>query len=145
MSVAGDLVAKAQDWPGADKLSERLKKTIPPQFLEEGEEGGLGITPEQLQEMQQQLQQLSIENQELKMEKHNKERELDIKEYAAKAQMVRALSDHEVDQTQQSLDAIRLILDGAKTVDEQDIRREEFERTQDLQRSTLAAKSASGS
>jgi len=29
MTVAGDLVAKAQDWPGAEELAERLKKTIP--------------------------------------------------------------------------------------------------------------------
>src|SRR5690606_39269996 len=105
MSVAGDLVAKAQDWPGADKLAERLKKTIPPQFLEEGEEGGLGITPEQLQEMQAQLQQLAQENQQLKMEKYNKERVLEIKQYAAEAQMVRAVSDHGVDNNKRQLDA----------------------------------------
>ncbi len=32
--VAGDLIAKNLDWPGADKLAERLKKALPPQFQE---------------------------------------------------------------------------------------------------------------
>lgn len=142
MSVAGDLVAKAQDWPGADKLAERLKKTIPPQFLEEGEEGGLGITPEQLAEMQQQLQQLALENQELKMDKHNKERELDIKELAARAQMVRALSDHEVDQNEMQMDAIKMFIDGAVKADELDLKYEQAEADYDVKKSTLFAKSA---
>jgi len=31
--VAGDLVAKAMDWPDADKFAERMRKTMPPQIL----------------------------------------------------------------------------------------------------------------
>lgn len=145
MSVAGDLVAKAQDWPGADKLAERLKKTIPPQFLEEGEEGGIGVSPEQLQEMQAQLQQLAMENQELKADKTLEVAKVKIDAYNAETQRIRALSDHEVDANKMEQDAIRMILDGSKTLDEHDMRREEGERSHELQRSTLAAKSASGS
>lgn len=33
--VAGDLVAKAMDWPGADEIAERLKKLLPPGIDEE--------------------------------------------------------------------------------------------------------------
>lgn len=131
MSVAGDLVAKAQDWPGAEKLAERLKKTIPPQFLEEGEEGGIGISPEELQAMQEQLQKLSLENQELKMEKYNRERELEIDAYNAETQRIRALSDHEVDNQQQSLAAIKELLDRATTLDN-------FEFKQELEAAKLA-------
>lgn len=127
MSVAGDLVAKAQDWPGAEKLAERLKKTIPPQFLEEGEEGGVGISPEELQQMQQQLQQLSMENEELKRDKTIDFKKLEIDSYNAETNRIKALSDHEVDQTKVSLDAIKTIVDGSKTVDEHDIRRTEIE------------------
>lgn len=127
MSVAGDLVAKAQDWPGAEKLAERLKKTIPPQFLEEGEEGGVGISPEELQQMQMQLQQLSMENQELKQDKTIDFKKLEIDSYNAETNRIKALSDHEVDQTKVSLDAIKTIVDGSKTVDEHDIRRTEIE------------------
>lgn len=157
MGIAGDLVAKAQDWPGADKLAERLKKTIPPHFLEEGEEGGgLGITPEQLQEMQAELQKLQIENQELKIDKTIDFKKLEVDAYNAETQRIRALSDHEVDATQQSMDAIGMILQGSKDLDEQDMRREESDRREqfdrekadkdfELKKSTLAAKSAADS
>ena len=35
MEVAGDLLVKNLDWPGADELAERLKKTIPPELQDE--------------------------------------------------------------------------------------------------------------
>lgn len=133
MSVAGDLVAKAQDWPGADKLAERLKKTIPPQFLEEGEEGG-GIDPAMLQQMQEELQKLQIENQGLKQDKTIDFKKLEIDSYNAETQRIRALSDHEVDANQMEMNAIQQILDGSKALDEHDMRREEFEQTQENQR-----------
>jgi len=31
-SVAGDLVARNMDWPGADEIADRLKRTLPPQI-----------------------------------------------------------------------------------------------------------------
>lgn len=33
--VAGDLIAKAQDWPDADAISERLKRAMPPQLTQD--------------------------------------------------------------------------------------------------------------
>jgi hypothetical protein len=38
--VIGDLYVKNQDWPGADEMADRIKKTIPPEIkgVEEGEE-----------------------------------------------------------------------------------------------------------
>lgn len=143
MTVAGDLVAKAQDWPGAEKLAERLKKTIPPQFLDDGEEGGLGVTPEQLQEMQMQLQELSVENQELKADKTLDFKKLEIDAYNAETQRIRALSDHEVDAQQQSLEAIGMILKGSKELDDQEIKKTQIESDNELKKSTLSAKSAS--
>lgn len=131
MSIAGDLVAKAQDWPGADKLSERLKKTIPPQFLAEGEEGGVGVTPEQMQEMQAQLQQLAQENQQLKMEKHNKEVEHKIDMYNAETQRLRALSDHEVDGNQMEMNAMKLILDKSEALDKIELDQEKFRHSEE--------------
>ena len=142
MSVAGDLVAKAQDWPGADKLSERLKKTIPPHFLDEEEGGGLGITPEQLQEMQMQLQQLAMENQELKQNEGNKERELLIDAYNARTQRIRALSDHEVDNNKLEMDALKTILDGSAKLDDMEMRAAALESDHEIKKSTLSAKAA---
>lgn len=144
MGIAGDLVAKAQDWPGADKLAERLKKTIPPHFLEEDEGGGLGVTPEQLQEMQMQLQQLQMENQEMKMDRSLDQAKLEVDKYNAETQRIRALSDHEVDANEIAIKEMQMILDGSKTVDEQDIRREQLATEAEIKRSTLQAKRTTG-
>lgn len=146
MGIAGDLVAKAQDWPGADKLAERLKKTIPPHFLDEDEGGGLGVTPQQLQEMQAQLQQLAMENQELKQDKSIDQEKLKIDLYNAVTQRMRAMSDHEVDGQKIHMDYLKTLIDGSKTLDEQEMRQELAKLDIDLKKSTLAAKnSASGS
>lgn len=115
IQVAGDIVAKAQDWPGADKLAERLKKTIPPQFLspEEQAEGGSvpQIDPAEVQKMQQELQKLQMENQLMKIEAKNMDEKLEIDRYNAETQRIRALSDHEVDGNKMEQDAIQRILD----------------------------------
>jgi hypothetical protein len=42
MQIAGDIVVKAQDWPGAEELAERLQKTIPPQLLSDKEKAEMG-------------------------------------------------------------------------------------------------------
>lgn len=61
MQVAGDLIVKAQDWPGAQEISERLKKAMPPEITqEEGQEP----TPEQQQQAQQAQQMQMIQMQE---------------------------------------------------------------------------------
>lgn len=122
MSVAGDLVVKAQDWPGAEKLADRLKKTIPPQFLEEGEEGAVGLSPEQLQEMQQALQQLQAQNTQLQQELKDKREELKIDAYNAETQRIRALSDNQVDATETNYKGIQMILGASKDIDELDIK-----------------------
>lgn len=36
--IAGDLIAKAQDWPDADIIAERIKRSIPPQLLGKDEQ-----------------------------------------------------------------------------------------------------------
>lgn len=112
MGIAGDLVAKAQDWPGADKLAERLKKTIPRELLGDDEEGaGLGITAEQLEEMKQALQQLQMQTEDLNRQLKDKTTENEIAAYNAQTQRIRALSDHEVDNTKLNQDAIGKVLD----------------------------------
>lgn len=120
MGIAGDLVAKAQDWPGADKLAERLKKTIPPHLLEEGEEGGLGITAEQLAELQATIQEGAKELEELQRKLDDKEAEIKIDAYNAQTQRIRALSDNEVDNTKLNQDAIKAILEYSAKLDEGD-------------------------
>lgn len=72
--VIGDLYVRAQDWPGAEKIAARIKKTIPPQILEDEDkedpaspanqviqtpQGPLPVSqvPQALEGMQQQLMQ----------------------------------------------------------------------------------------
>ena len=94
MQVAGDLVAKAQDWPGADDLAERLKKTIPQQFLDP--EDQQQPDPE-VQQLQAAIQMLQHENQLLKEDKEIELKKIIVDVYNAETQRIRALSDNMVD------------------------------------------------
>ena len=122
MGIAGDLVAKAQDWPGADKLAERLKKTIPPQFLsEEEQEQSLGVTPEQIQQMQQALQEGAAQMAELEQQLKDKTIEQQIALYNAETQRIRALSDNMVDDQELQRKGIETILKYSAEVDKIDL------------------------
>lgn len=52
MQIAGDLIVKNQDWPGAQEIADRLKRTIPPQLMDPAD-----MSPEEQQAAQQQQQQ----------------------------------------------------------------------------------------
>ena len=52
MQIAGDLLAKNLDWPGADDIAERLKAMLPPQVQ--------GKNP-QVAQMQQQMQMMDAQ------------------------------------------------------------------------------------
>lgn len=135
--VAGDLIATNMDFPGADKLAKRLKKLVPPQYLEDDDPDKQAAqlpTPQQVQEMQQKLMELDTENKELKADKTIDFKKLEIDAYNAETQRIRALSDHEVDANEMEMNAIGMILDGSKALDEHDMRRDEFEQTQENQR-----------
>lgn len=123
MTVAGDLVAKAQDWPGADDLAERLKKTIPPQYLDQKDGGQGGIPPEIVQQMQQQLQQLQMENQQLKQDKTIEFKKLEVQSYEAETKRITALNEDAGKAQEFEYKAIQSILDGSAKLDEHDIQR----------------------
>jgi hypothetical protein len=103
MQIAGDLIVKAQDWPGAEELSDRLVKTIPPQFLSDKEKQEMGNQPdvqalmqqqaqagEQLQAAMQELQKLQQENQSLKLKHDVEAKKLEIEEYKAETDRLTA-------------------------------------------------------
>ena len=61
--LIGDLIAKNMDWPGSDKIAERLQAMLPPQLLEQ-EEGDLPPEAQSIvQSLKQQLQQLQQQHQ----------------------------------------------------------------------------------
>jgi hypothetical protein len=62
--LIGDLLAKNLDWPNADKVAERLKIALPPQFQdEEGEQQQ--VSPQIAQQMQEAIQILKQQNEQL--------------------------------------------------------------------------------
>lgn len=121
MQIAGDIIVKAQDWPGSDKLSERIKKTIPQNLLDDDEKdpnAQPAISPQQIQEALQMLQQLQAENAELKATKIVEIEKLKIDTYKAQTDRLRALSDNIVDQNTYEQNAIKDILDHSLSVDQ---------------------------
>lgn len=125
MSVAGDLVAKAQDWPGAEDLAKRLQKTIPQQFLDPEER----TEPDpQVQQLQMELQAVAMELQQLKMDKEIEAKKLLIDVYKAETERIRALSDHEVDQNSMSMEAIKTIIDAENKAGDREIKAESLKK-----------------
>lgn len=104
MQIAGDIVVKAQDWPGSEELAERLRKTIPPQLLsdkEKAEMGDQGVDMKQvmqaqaqvqeaMQAAQQELAKLQQENQTLKLKEAIEAKKLEIEEFKAETDRLEA-------------------------------------------------------
>lgn len=106
MKIAGDLIVKAQDWPGSQELAERLQKTIPPELLSDKEKQERGNQPnyaglvqqqasmqEMLQNAQQELAKLQQENQTLKVKADIEAQKLLIEKYKAETDRLEAYAD----------------------------------------------------
>jgi hypothetical protein len=107
MQVAGDLVVKAQDWPGAEELAERLRKMVPPQFLSDKERQEMGPqAPDmqavmqqqaqaqaQMQQTMQELDKLQKENLTLKVKADIEKKKLEIEEYNAETDRLTAYAN----------------------------------------------------
>jgi hypothetical protein len=85
MQVAGDLMFKAADFPGADKVAQRIRATIPPNILM----GKPGPGPqdakmqEEIQKMGEMVGKLSQENTKLRADNSIQEQQKDIDRYKA--------------------------------------------------------------
>lgn len=81
--VVGDIWAKMQDWPEADKIAERLQALLPEPIKQMmGQATGAQIPPQIQQQMQQGMaliQQLQGENQQLKAGQAEKQAEVQLK------------------------------------------------------------------
>lgn len=81
MGVVADLLVKNMDWPGAQEISDRLKKMLPPQ-LQDDEDGQQPVPPQvqakiaqlvqKMAQDEQVIQQLLIESQALKQTMESK-------------------------------------------------------------------------
>lgn len=107
----GDLIAKAQDWPGADEWAKRSRLTMPPPMQqaiaaaegEDGENPALSMMRQQMQGMQEQMQQLQqqaqravgqaqAELESLKTDKALDAKKLEIEAYKAETERMQVLA-----------------------------------------------------
>lgn len=100
MKVAGDLIMRAQDFPMADQLADRLAKTLPPN-LQDKQPGQAEIPPEVQQQMQQMQQQMQQMDQALQ-EAHG---QLQEAQSGAQAKMQQAQMDAQAKVQQSHMDA----------------------------------------
>lgn len=81
--IAGDLLVSNMDWPGAKKIAERLKKLLPPQLQDEGDDGAPQIPPQAQKQLAEQgglIEQLTATLTELQNEIDTKKVEMDSRE-----------------------------------------------------------------
>jgi len=90
-----DIVAQSMDWPGADKIADRLRKMIPPNLLgdENAEEG---FTPAQVEGMIQQ----AVGNLQQQFQQSIENREVEVKEFGAQTDRLEAIAKSMPDEGQ---------------------------------------------
>lgn len=135
MSIAGDLVVKAQEWPGAEELAERLRKTIPPALLADGDgpppvpaavaQQAAAAAAQHIQELTQQLQQLQ-------QDKTLEFKKLEILSFDSETKRISALNQDRGTEQDFELKAISKILDGSTKLDEHDIQRQQLAHSQNM-------------
>jgi len=118
MSIAGDLVFKAADWPQAEEIAKRMEKTLPPELRDEKQGGAEQRLAQITQEHQQMAQQMDMLSQQLQEAQANLQQaesgvqksqmELEVKmrtaELDAAMQEKKMLQEAELKQRQMMLD-----------------------------------------
>jgi hypothetical protein len=119
MEIAGDLLVQNMDWPGAQQISQRLKKSLPPNVAEEEDDSKIQVPPQvqaQMRAMMQQHEALTTEVERLTELVRTKKMELDSRERIAALQADAAIvqtglahsSRENIVQLQEELKQLRL-------------------------------------
>jgi hypothetical protein len=87
MQIAGDLIIKNMDWPGADEIAERKKAMLPPQIQaivdkDKKDQADPQVTA-QMSQMADQMEHMSQAMAELQRKAEGKEEELEVKRFEA--------------------------------------------------------------
>ena len=96
--IAGDLIVKNMDWPGAEEFAERLRETLPPQFVKNSDDQD-PIPPQiqtQLMQSQQMIEQLTTALNEANDKLETKVMDLESKERIATQNNETALAIAEI-------------------------------------------------
>jgi hypothetical protein len=86
MQVAGDLIVKAMDWPGAEEIAKRLEGTLPPELRPKDDKEGEQAPPPELMQAQEQMKQMDEVIQKMQAE-------LDDKQGKEQAEMQKAANE----------------------------------------------------
>lgn len=90
--VIGDLLVKALDWQGADEIAERLKKMLPPQLQEDGDEGLPPEVQQQMAQMQEAIQVLTQRLQEAESKQGIDAAKVGVDKYKAETERMTAVA-----------------------------------------------------
>lgn len=102
LQIAGDLIVRNLDWPGADEIAERMKVMLPPQIQQtmksEEEDGQPKVDPQMEQQMNQMADMVEHLSQELKTAQEkvgSDEDKLDIERFKAQTDRMKVIADIE--------------------------------------------------
>lgn len=97
MDVMGDLLFKYMDFPGAQAISERFKRTMNPQILDDELDPQAAAMQAQNQELQQGVQMLQAQIAEMEKQLEDKQAEIQVKLQAEQADAVNDARKHELE------------------------------------------------
>jgi hypothetical protein len=97
MSVMGDLLFKYMDFPGAQSLSERMKRTIDPQIISDEQDPQVMAMQAQNQELQQGIEMLQGQIGQMQQQLQDKQAEIAIKAQAEQSDAVNDARKHELE------------------------------------------------
>lgn len=102
LQIAGDVIVRNMDWPGADEIADRMKAMLPPQVqqeLKQGQEDGQPqIDPQvqqQMEQMAQMTEHLSQELQAAQAKLQSDEDKLDIERFKAQTDRMKVIAELE--------------------------------------------------
>lgn len=81
--VAGDLIVKSMDWPGAQEIAERIKKTLDPKLVDDPKSKNQQVPPQiqaQMSQMSQMLEQVTSKLNQAEDELDKKRLEIESRE-----------------------------------------------------------------
>lgn len=121
MPVIGDLAFEHMDFPGAQQIASRLRKTMDPKLLEDSDDfdPALMAAQEQNQQLQQAIQAMQGEMQTLQKQLEDKKAEIEVK-------MIAEQNDASADQAKTQLELQKMQLEEQKIIAEYKIKEAEL-------------------
>ena len=99
LQIAGDLIVKNMDWPGADEIAKRMKLMLPPQ-IQQAEKADSEEKPQidpqmeqQMNQMADQMQHMSEALQQAQSDKDEAQQKLEIEIFRAETERMKVEAD----------------------------------------------------